>query len=101
MTGSGSSSLVVETMPGATAYNVYIDQLGSYYAPSVPDGTTCTVTTWTDNGDGTLTLDVAVPDDSWVVVSASNAGGESAVGSDSSGTDRRSVGVWESCPLGP
>ena len=101
MTGRASNSLVVEGVPGATAYNVYIDQLGSYYAPSVLDGTTCTVTIWADNGDGTVTLDVAVPNDSWVVVSASNAGGESAVGSDSSGADRRLIGVWESCPLGP
>jgi len=101
MSAADGNAIVVEQAPGATAYNVYIDQLGSYYSPAVGDGTACTVTDWTDNGDGTLTLDVFVPPGSWVVVSASNRGGESTVGLDSSGIDRGSVGSWESCPLGP
>jgi len=42
-----------------------------------------------------------VPEGSWVVVSASNRGGESSVGRDSSGSERDSVGSWENCPLGP
>ena len=74
--------LVVEQVPGATAYNVYVDQLGSYYSPTVAEGTFCTLTGWIDNGDGTLTLPVWVPDNAWVVVSATNAAGESSVGKD-------------------
>jgi len=39
--------------------------------------------------------------DSWVVVSASDADGESSAGRASSGVERKSVGTWEACPLGP
>jgi len=93
--------ILVEGVPDATAYNLYVDLLGSWYFPTFPLGTACTVTDWTDNGDGTILLDHAIPMNSWIVASASNACGESGAGRDSAGQERREVGSWELCPLGP
>jgi len=93
--------ILVEGVPDATAYNLYVDLLGSWYFPTLPLGTACTVTDWTDNGDGTILLDHAIPMNSWIMASASNACGESGTGRDSAGQERRQVGVWEPCPLGP
>jgi len=93
--------ILVEWVPDATAYNLYVDLLGSWYFPTLPLGTACTVVDWTDNGDGTILLDHSIPVNSWIMASASNSCGESSAGRDSAGQERREVGVWESCPLGP
>ncbi len=97
----GNNAIIVEKVAGATAYNAYMDPIGSWYSPTVGEGTVCTITSWVDNGDGTVTLDLTLPVDSWVVVSTSNSVGESSVGRDSGGTERMSVGSWERCALGP
>lgn len=93
------AGLVVEREPDALAYSAYVDTLGSWYAPTLATGTACTRDTWVDNGDGTLTLDVGLPGDSWVVVTAMNRCGEGTAGADSRGGDRLSLGAWEACPL--
>ena len=96
---TGNNSIVVELITDATAYNFYADPIGSWYSPTNAEGTVCTITTWTDNLDGTITLDVTVPDNSWVTVSAANSNGNSSAGQDSGATERMSVGTWENCPL--
>jgi len=90
-------SLVVEQDPGVTAYHVYADALGSWYSPSPAEGSVCGITDWTDNGDGTVTLDVDLPVNSWVVVTGSDACRESSAGTGSDGTPRTASGSWPSC----
>jgi len=92
-----SSILVVEKQPGAVAYNVYADAIGSWYSPTAGEGSVCAVTGWTDNGDGTVTLDYQVPENSWVVVTASDACIEGPAGSGSDGVERSGTGSWQSC----
>ncbi|UCF81447.1 MAG: hypothetical protein JSV08_03295, partial [Acidobacteriota bacterium] len=81
-------------------YNLHVGQLsdlasGLYDTTVV--GTVCGITVWTDNGDGTATLDVTIPDDSWFVLSESTIMGQSSVGRDSDGTERTSMGSWALC----
>jgi hypothetical protein len=89
--------LVVEGLPGAAAYNAYADLLGSWYAPARATGTDCPIEAWTDNGDGTITLDVPLPAGSWFVVTASTECAEGPAGESSGGTERMAVGTWEDC----
>jgi hypothetical protein len=91
------NGVVVEKDPHATAYNVYADALGSWYAPTAAKGTACGISTWSDNRDGTVTLDYQVPPNSWVVVTTSNACHEGSAGSRSDGTSRTEIGTWPSC----
>ena len=83
-----------------TALNLYVDAIGSWYAPSAASGTQCRRTTWGASG-GVATLDADLPANAWVAVAASNACGESSAGRDSFGVERMSVGTWERCPPGP
>jgi hypothetical protein len=92
-----SSSLVVEKEPGAVGYNIYSDALGSWYSPAPGEGSVCGATDWTDNGDGTVTLDFDVPDNSWVVVTASDACLEGPAGASSDGMERSDNPSWQSC----
>jgi hypothetical protein len=96
--------------PGATqitlekancgVYNLHVGQLSDltsgFYDTTVGD-TVCGITVWTDNGDGTATLDVSIPDNSWFVLSESTIMGQSSVGRDSDGTERTSMGSWALC----
>jgi hypothetical protein len=93
--------ILLEWVPDATAYNLYVDLLSSWYFPTIPLGTSCRMTNWADNGDGTILLDHSIPVNSWIVASASNSCGESGAGRDSTGQERTQVGSWEPCPLGP
>jgi hypothetical protein len=93
--------VTVEREAGATAYNVYTDSLGSWYAPSVAKGTVCSIGAWTDNGDGTVTLDYNAPGNSWLLVTASKGCGEGPAGTDSAGTERSGVGRWQFCGAAP
>lgn len=93
--------VVVEALPEAAAYNLYADALGSWYEPSPGSGSMCTLTGWIDNGDGTNTLEVAVPAGHWIVVTASSACAEGPAGEDSSGTERTGVGFWQLCGPAP
>jgi hypothetical protein len=95
------AGIVVDPEPGATAYNAYVDSIGSWYAPTVAGGSTCHARTWQDNPDGTITLDLPVPPGYWVVVTASNAQGEGPAGKDSKGRERISAGSWEWCGAAP
>jgi len=97
----GLPALAVEREPLATAFNIYTDVLGSWYAPSAATGSLCTVTNWTDNGDGTVTLTFDPPLDSWVLVTASNPWGEGPAGPDAAGTERTTLGVWDLCGPAP
>jgi hypothetical protein len=98
---ASSHGLVVEKDPGATAYNVYADALGSWYAPTAAEGTACGLASWTDNQDGTVTLDYQVPPTSWIVVPSSNACYEGSAGSRSDGTSRTASGTWPPCGGAP
>jgi len=97
----GGASLSVERLADATAYHVYADALGSWYAPSAATGTQCLLTSWRDPGDGTVGLDVSLPPGSWTVVTAANACGEGADGARSDGRERTTLGTWERCGAGP
>lgn len=90
-------TLVVEQDPGVTAYNVHADALGSWYSPSEEEGSICGVTEWTDNSDGTVTLSYEVPENSWIVVTGSDACRESSAGSASDGTARDASPDWPTC----
>jgi hypothetical protein len=96
-----SNSLVVEKVPYATAYNVHADALGSWYSPTGDEGSVCGITTWTDNGDGTVTLDYVVPEDSWIVVTASDPCREGPAGSGTDGVERSETGSWTGCGAAP
>jgi hypothetical protein len=91
------NTVVVEHDPGVTAYNVYADAIGSWYSPSPAEGSVCGITDWTDNGDGTVTLSYEVPDNSWIVVTGSDACRESSAGTASDGTLRTTSGNWPTC----
>lgn len=95
------NTLVVEHDPGVTAYNVHADALGSWYSPSAAEGSVCSITDWTDNGDGTVTLSYEVPDNSWIVVTGSDACRESSAGTASDGTLRTASGTWPTCGPAP
>ncbi|MFC2172919.1 hypothetical protein ACFLU6_09865 [Acidobacteriota bacterium] len=94
-------SLNVAKVPNAVAYNVYADVIGSWYFPTQAKGSVCTITTWIDNGDGTINLDYPIPDDSWFVVTASTPCAEGPAGDNSAGTERTTMGVWELCGPAP
>jgi hypothetical protein len=87
--------------PVALAYNVYADAIGSWYAPGSATGSACGLTGWTDNGDGTVTLDHALPGNSWIVVTASTACAEGPAGCGTAGTERTTLGTWELCGPAP
>lgn len=94
---SSESALVVEADPDALAYNVYADTLGSWYSPTAAEGSACSLASWTENGDGTITLDYDVPENSWIVVTASDACGEGSAGLASDGSERFTSGSWPAC----
>ncbi|HPR62775.1 MAG TPA: proprotein convertase P-domain-containing protein [Thermoanaerobaculia bacterium] len=94
----GGNAVEVEKVAGATAYNVYIDAINDWYSPDDSGASVCTITSWTDNGD-TVILDVIIPPDHWVTVSASNASGESSCGQNSDNEERMGIGTWPTCPL--
>jgi hypothetical protein len=95
------TAVTVEREAPAAAYNVYADRIGSWYAPARATGSLCHVPAWTDNGDGTVTLDYAVPTGSWIVVTASDRCGEGPDGRDSTGRERTTLGTWALCGPAP
>jgi hypothetical protein len=94
-------AVTVEPERRATAYNVYSDALGSWYAPTTATGSVCWIQTWTTNPDGTLDLDWAAPAGSWFVVTASNPFGEGPAGPTSGGQERTILGTWALCGAVP
>ena len=98
---SRENSLTMENEILATAYNVYADALGSWYSPTQATGTVCGIRSWTDNGDGTITLDYVIPKNSWIVVTASNEHGEGPAGQNSAAIERTELGTWERCGAAP
>ncbi|MEM7245551.1 MAG: hypothetical protein AAF533_09420 [Acidobacteriota bacterium] len=101
LVGVGGATLTVEQVAEATAYHVYADRLGSWYFPTAASGGRCSITTWTELGDGTLRFDDVTPVGSWLVVTAATSCAEGSPGQDSAGTPRESVGAWERCGAGP
>jgi PKD repeat protein len=94
----GAAQVVVEEIAEATGYVVYRNAIGTWYgdpvrssclAGGVPTG-------------GTVTLDYPVPDNSWIVVAAANAAGESSAGRSweppAVFVERKSVGTWAEGP---
>ncbi len=51
--------------------------------------------------DGTVTLDVTVPDDSWILVTGSNADGEGVLGPNTFAAERSQTGTWILCGAHP
>jgi hypothetical protein len=94
---TSDQALVVEAEPGALAYNVYADALGSWYSPTIAEGSACSLTSWTDNGDGTITLQHELPENRWFLVTASDECGEGSAGSASDGSSRSASGAWPTC----
>jgi len=95
------TAVLVEGDPEVTAYNVYADAIGSWYGPTAASGSVCGLTEWTDNGDGTVTLDYALPLNSWIVVTGSTPCSEGPAGRGSAGIERTTQGVWEFCGPAP
>lgn len=93
----GGDSVTVSEALGATAYNVYIDSIGSWYAPAA----TCAIRSFAINGDGTVTLPLAWSASSWIDVTASDPCSEGAVGTDSAGARRSASGTWAFCGPAP
>jgi hypothetical protein len=91
-------TLTVEQDPEVTAYNVYTDAIGDFFGTPTKN---CFITSWTDNGDGTVSFDAAIPDDSWVLVTGSGPDGESGAGSGSDGFERTNKGMWDRCGAAP
>ena len=99
MVNSGSpGSLTVESDPNVTAYNVYVDAVGEWFTNPAQN---CFITSWTDNGDGTVSFDVVIPDDSWVLVSGSNSDGEGPLGPNALAAERSQTGSWTLCGASP
>ena len=95
------TEITIDEVPAATSYNVYTNQLGTWYEPAEETGSVCSISTWTDNGDGTITLDYVIPEGSWSLVTASTDCFEGSAGTDSNGVPRTSVGSWELCGASP
>jgi len=90
--------LVVEHELAAAAYNLYTGHFyGGMFTPAHLEARTCAVTDWTDNGDGTVTIDHEMPGHAWVLVSASNPCGEGTAGAGSAGLARTGQDGWETC----
>jgi hypothetical protein len=87
--------------PGAVAYNVYADTIGSWYTPTGAEGSVCSMSTWTDNGDGTVSLEYPVRSNSWVLVTASTQCAEGPAGTGSAGVERTTLGSWSLCGAAP
>lgn len=95
------SAVIVEAEAAATAFNVNVDGIGSWWAPAPDRGTTCALVEWTDRGDGTVRLDVDLPVGAWVDVTASNPCGEGPSGRSSLGAVRSDASTWVACGPAP
>lgn len=91
-------ALRVEAAPETTAYNVYADRIGSWYAPTAATGSACGLA-GTDVGGGIEEIDYLAPSGSWIVVTASTPCAEGPAGPDSEGTERTASGssTWDRC----
>ncbi len=99
LVGPGSpNSVTVESDPEVAAYNVYIDAIGDWFSSPAQ---TCFITTWTDNGDGTVTFDATIPNNSWILVTGSNPDGEGVLGPNAVAAERSQTGTWTLCGAGP
>jgi len=96
-----ATRLVVEKVPEAVAYNVYADAIGSWYEPTAAKGAVCGIAEWTDNGNGTLTLDYVLPLNSWIVVTASTPCAEGPAGCGTAATERTTLDTWQLCGPAP
>jgi hypothetical protein len=91
----------VAALQESVAYNLHTDTIGSWYFPSAAKGTVCHISTWTDNGDGTLSLGFTFPPNHWVLATASNPCGEGPAGACSVTGERTTMGSWEMCGSRP
>jgi hypothetical protein len=95
----GGSFLEVAEEPDAIVYNLYIDRIGSWYAPGIVTGRACAVS---DAGPGARPGTVLIPIDwpnnfSWVLVTAANHCGEGPPGVNSLGSDPTRWPTWQAC----
>jgi hypothetical protein len=86
--------------PDATAYSLYADALGSWYAPGAASGSACFIAV-TPDGPGRLGATPALAANSWLVVTASSSCAEGGPGRDSLGADRAAASTWPWCGPGP
>lgn len=97
----GIVRIAVEDAPEASAYNVYADRLGSWYAPTAAKGSACGLTQWTGRGGGAVEFEHLLPRDSWIVVTASTPCAEGPAGPDSAGRERTDLATWQMCGPAP
>ena len=90
----------IQAVPGAKAYHVYADPIGSWYSPTVAEGSVCSFTSgeWTVVPEG-IRFTYSIPADSWIVVTASYCCGEGSAGKNSSDVERKLLGTWPVCVL--
>jgi hypothetical protein len=99
----------VEEIADATEYVVYMNVLGSFQQPAsddkyddgAPTLDGCNAS-WSAVGGGEVEFSLTFNPNSWMVVSARNASGESSVGRQNDGTERNTLGTWNytglACP---
>lgn len=97
----GSSLVTFERESQALTYSLYAGALGSWHAAAPVSPIACHVTTWVDNGDGTVTVAHDLAADSWLLVTASSRAGEGTPGDDSLGAERHAHGTWTDCGPSP
>jgi PKD repeat protein len=93
---TAADQITVEDVANETHYVVYEGAIGVWYG--TPVRTCLGPAQFTSNGDGTVTLDYVLGDNTWTVVAAADAAGESSAGRDSAGVERKTVGVWMEGP---
>jgi hypothetical protein len=91
-------ALRFERRAEATAYNILGNDIGTWIAAG---GFACRATPWVDEGDGSITLGLPIPANSWFVVTASNPDGEGAAGRDSQLVERSTRPGWIGCGPAP
>jgi len=96
----GGDFLEVAEEPDAIFYNLYIDRIGSWYAPGIVTGRDCAVPA---SGPGARPGTLLIPIDftsfsSWVLVTAANHCGEGPPGLNSLGDDPARWPTWHPCP---
>ncbi len=81
----------------ALAFSLHVGPIGSWYGPHASGGTDCHRADAASGGDGTASLAVDLPPDSWVLISAADACFEGPSGADSFGSARSEAPSWQAC----
>jgi len=98
-----TTEVIVESLAGATAYDMYVGVIGSWYHSEALTGRRCAEGSWIDHGDGTLSLADPFPiaGSYWILVTAANPCFEGAAGTDSFRRPHEPHPTWEACGPAP